>query len=58
MREKLEVAYKGEDSDILKKKKESIQRKQEKRRKANELLEKKKLFKEALMDSKPGNDMV
>lgn len=57
MREKLEVTYKGEESDILKNKKESIQRKQDKRKKANENLEKKRLFKEALMtDYKPGDD--
>nr|XP_046206748.1 mitochondrial translation release factor in rescue [Oncorhynchus gorbuscha] len=57
MREKLEVTYKGEESDILKNKKESIQRKQDKRKKANEILEKKRLFKEALMtDFKPGDD--
>ncbi|KAL0979380.1 hypothetical protein UPYG_G00184320 [Umbra pygmaea] len=57
LREKLEVTYKGEESDILKNKIESIQRKQDKRKKANENLEKKRLFKEALMaDSKPVDD--
>ncbi|NP_001297827.1 probable peptide chain release factor C12orf65 homolog, mitochondrial [Esox lucius] len=57
MREKLEVIYKGEESDILKNKKESIQRKQDKRKKANENLVKKRLFKEALMaDSKSVDD--
>ncbi|KAJ8005653.1 hypothetical protein DPEC_G00120170 [Dallia pectoralis] len=49
MREKLEVTYKGEESDILKNRKESIQRKHDKRKKANENLEKKRLFKEALV---------
>lgn len=59
MREKLDVAYKGELSEVVMKKKESVLRKQEKRRKANENLERKRLFKEALAaDSKPGNDTV
>ncbi|XP_042344768.1 mitochondrial translation release factor in rescue [Plectropomus leopardus] len=59
MREKLDVVYKGELSEVLVKKKESEQRKQQKRRKANQNLERKRLFKEALSaDSKPGNDTV
>ncbi|XP_063346205.1 mitochondrial translation release factor in rescue [Pelmatolapia mariae] len=59
MREKLDVAYKGELSEVVMKKKESVLRKQEKRRKANENLERKRLFKEVLAaDSKPGNDTV
>ncbi len=59
MREKLDVVYKGELSEVLVKKKESELRKQEKRRKANDNLERKRLFKEALAaDSKPGNDTV
>lgn len=59
MREKLDVAYKGELSEVVMKKKESVLRKQEKRRKASENLERKRLFKEALAaDSKPGNDTV
>lgn len=59
MREKLDVAYKGELSEVMMKKKESVLRKQEKRRKANENLERKRLLKEALAaDSKPGNDTV
>lgn len=59
MREKLDVVYKGELSEVLVKKKESELRKQEKRRKANENLERKRLFKAALAaDSKPGNDTV
>ncbi|XP_054467682.1 mitochondrial translation release factor in rescue [Anoplopoma fimbria] len=59
MREKLDVVYKGELSEIIVKKKESELRKQEKRRKANENLERKRLFREALaVDSKPGNDTV
>ena len=54
MREKLEMLYKGEESEILKKKNESMQRKHEKRKKVNENLERKRLFKEALAsDSKP-----
>lgn len=52
--EKLDIFFKGEESDIVKKKKESIQRKHDKRKRANENLEKKRLFKETLMsDSKP-----
>ncbi|CAK6966484.1 mitochondrial translation release factor in rescue [Scomber scombrus] len=59
MRERLDVFYKGEESEILVKKKESELRKQEKRRKANENLERKRLFKEALAaESKTGNDTV
>ncbi|KAK2902078.1 hypothetical protein Q8A73_011824 [Channa argus] len=59
LREKLDVTYKGELSEILVKKKESVLRKQEKRRKANENLERKKEFKAALTaDSKPGNRTV
>ncbi|KAK0150958.1 putative peptide chain release factor C12orf65, mitochondrial [Merluccius polli] len=48
LRGKLDVACKGEDSEIIKKKMESMQRKQEKRKNANENLGKKRLFKEAL----------
>ncbi|KAK9522803.1 hypothetical protein VZT92_019248 [Zoarces viviparus] len=59
MREKLDVVYKGELSEVIIKKKESEVRKQEKRKKANENLERKRLFREALAaDSKPGNDTV
>uniref|UniRef100_A0A3B4VC91 Mitochondrial translation release factor in rescue n=1 Tax=Seriola dumerili TaxID=41447 RepID=A0A3B4VC91_SERDU len=59
MREKLDVAYKGELSEVLVKKKESVLRKQEKKKKAHENLERKRLFKEAqVADSKPGNDTV
>lgn len=58
MREKLDVAHKGEFSELIVKKKESVLKKQEKRRKANENLERKKLFKEVLAaDSNPGNDV-
>lgn len=56
LREKLDVSYKGEDSEILIRQKDAIQRKQEKRKKANDNLEKKRRFKETLMsDSKPGD---
>ncbi|XP_059193486.1 mitochondrial translation release factor in rescue [Centropristis striata] len=59
MRQKLDVVNKGELSEIIVKQKESELRKQEKRRKANENLEKKRLFKETMAaDSKPGNDAV
>ncbi|XP_017269227.1 probable peptide chain release factor C12orf65 homolog, mitochondrial [Kryptolebias marmoratus] len=50
MREKLDVEYKGELSEILVRKKESVLRKQEKRRKVNEHLERKRLFKETLSE--------
>ena len=50
----MDIACKGEDSEIIKKKKESMQRKQEKRKHANDNLEKKRMFKEALAaDLKP-----
>ncbi|CAG6016730.1 mitochondrial translation release factor in rescue-like [Menidia menidia] len=56
MREKLDVAYKGDLSEVLVKKRESEMKKQEKRRKANENLERKRLFKESLSTgSKPEN---
>ncbi|KAJ0019182.1 hypothetical protein NQD34_006751 [Periophthalmus magnuspinnatus] len=47
LREKLDVAFKGELSEISVKKRESEHKKQNKRRKVNESLEKKRLFKEA-----------
>ncbi|KAK7933069.1 hypothetical protein WMY93_003965 [Mugilogobius chulae] len=56
LREKLDVALKGELSEISVKKKESVQKKQDKRRKVNQSLEKKRLFKEALAaEPKPTN---
>lgn len=59
MREKLDVLYKGELSEILVKKKQSELRKQEKRRRVNENLERKRQFKEALAAaSEPGKDHV
>lgn len=59
MREKLDVSYKGEDSEILVRKKESEVKKQDKRKKAKENLDRKRLFKEALtVESKPGNETV
>ncbi|KAL6114143.1 mtrfr [Pungitius sinensis] len=59
MREKLDVVYKGELSEVLVKKKASELRKQDKRRKANDNLERKRLFREALAaDPKPGNGGV
>uniref|UniRef100_A0A3Q2PS82 Mitochondrial translation release factor in rescue n=1 Tax=Fundulus heteroclitus TaxID=8078 RepID=A0A3Q2PS82_FUNHE len=59
MREKLDVAYKGELSELLVKKKESMLKKQEKRKRVNENLEKKRLFKKALAaDTKPEDDTV
>ncbi|XP_013872835.1 mitochondrial translation release factor in rescue [Austrofundulus limnaeus] len=59
MRQKLDVEYKGELSELVIKKKESSLKKQQKRRKVNENLERKRLFKESLAkDSKPENDGV
>lgn len=59
MREKVDVAYKGEHSEVLIKKKESELVKQEKRRKAKENLERKKQFKETLAaESNPGKDTI
>lgn len=59
LREKLEVSLKGDESEILKQKKDAILRKQEKRRRVNDNLEKKRLFKETLMsDSKPSDGMT
>nr|XP_040052178.1 probable peptide chain release factor C12orf65 homolog, mitochondrial [Gasterosteus aculeatus aculeatus]XP_040052179.1 probable peptide chain release factor C12orf65 homolog, mitochondrial [Gasterosteus aculeatus aculeatus]XP_040052180.1 probable peptide chain release factor C12orf65 homolog, mitochondrial [Gasterosteus aculeatus aculeatus] len=59
MREKLDVVYKGELSEVLVKKKEAELRKQDKRRKANDNLERKRLFREALAaDPKPGSGAV
>ncbi|XP_063313083.1 mitochondrial translation release factor in rescue [Pelobates fuscus] len=46
LQEKIDVFYKGENSDILKHRDEAERRKQEKRKKAKEILEKKKLLKE------------
>ncbi|MFT7805107.1 putative peptide chain release factor C12orf65 homolog, mitochondrial [Arapaima gigas] len=51
MKEKLDIFYKGDDSDVLRKKKESEWKKVEKRKKANETLEKKRLFKETIAAS-------
>lgn len=50
MREKLDVLQKGELSEIIVKKRESELRKQDKRKKVNENLERKRLFKEALAE--------
>lgn len=56
MREKLDVLHKGELSEVIVKKRESELRKQDKRKKVNENLERKRLFKEALAaDPKPEN---
>ncbi|KAB5528387.1 hypothetical protein PHYPO_G00139650 [Pangasianodon hypophthalmus] len=48
LQEKLDVIYKGEDSELLKQKEESRIRKQVKRKKVNENIEKKRLFKKIL----------
>lgn len=46
LQEKVDLFYKGEDSDVFKEKKVSEKQKQEKKRRAKENLERKKLFKE------------
>ncbi|XP_038008324.1 probable peptide chain release factor C12orf65 homolog, mitochondrial isoform X2 [Motacilla alba alba] len=46
LQEKVDLFYKGEDSDVFKEKKTSEKQKQEKKRRAKENLERKKLFKE------------
>lgn len=58
MKEKLDVLLKGELSEVIVKKRESELRKQDKRKKVNENLERKRLFKEALAaDHKDKNDV-
>lgn len=57
MQGKLDVFYKGKDSDIVKNRKEAEWRKQDKRKKAKDILEKKKQFKENLQtDSKQSEE--
>uniref|UniRef100_A0A7M4FHD8 Mitochondrial translation release factor in rescue n=2 Tax=Crocodylus porosus TaxID=8502 RepID=A0A7M4FHD8_CROPO len=46
LQEKVDLFYKGEDSDVFKEKMEAGNKKQEKKRKAKENLERKKQFKE------------
>ncbi|XP_075290421.1 mitochondrial translation release factor in rescue [Opisthocomus hoazin] len=46
LQEKVDLFYKGEDSDVFKEKKVSEKKKQERKRKAKENLERKKHFKE------------
>ncbi|NXU16533.1 CL065 factor, partial [Pardalotus punctatus] len=46
LQEKVDLFYKGEDSDVFKERKASEKQKQEKKRRAKENLERKKLFKE------------
>ncbi|XP_051641614.1 mitochondrial translation release factor in rescue isoform X2 [Manacus candei] len=46
LQEKVDLFYKGEESDVYKEKKASEKKKQEKKRRAKENLERKKLFKE------------
>ncbi|NWX00879.1 CL065 factor, partial [Caloenas nicobarica] len=46
LQEKVDLFYKGEDSDVFKEKKALEKKKQEKKRKAKENLERKKQFKE------------
>ncbi|KAI5091401.1 putative peptide chain release factor C12orf65-like, mitochondrial isoform X1 [Silurus meridionalis] len=54
LQEKLDVFYKGEDSELLKQKEDSRIRKQVKRKKVNEGIEKKRLFRKMLSaDLKP-----
>ncbi|NWI95256.1 CL065 factor, partial [Pitta sordida] len=46
LQEKVDLFYKGEDSDVFKEKKAAEKKKQEKKRRAKANLERKKLFKE------------
>lgn len=48
LQEKLDIVYKGEESELLKQKEESRIKKQIKRKKVNENIEKKRLFKQTL----------
>uniref|UniRef100_A0A8C5LYH4 Mitochondrial translation release factor in rescue n=1 Tax=Leptobrachium leishanense TaxID=445787 RepID=A0A8C5LYH4_9ANUR len=54
LQEKIDVFYKGQNSDILKQREELERKKQEKRKKARENLERKKLLKEKQL-SEEGN---
>ncbi|XP_029367206.1 mitochondrial translation release factor in rescue [Echeneis naucrates] len=59
MTERLDVAYKGEFSEVLVRKKESVLKKQEKKKRALENLERKRQFKEAqVVDIQCGKDTV
>ncbi|XP_078600543.1 mitochondrial translation release factor in rescue-like [Branchiostoma floridae x Branchiostoma japonicum] len=51
MREKLDLHLKGEESELVKEKRELAIKKREKRKKANKNLEKKKAFKQLLQES-------
>ncbi|XP_063050814.1 mitochondrial translation release factor in rescue [Engraulis encrasicolus] len=50
LRVRLDVVLRGEEGEVLRKKAEAMQRKQEKRRRANENLERKRLFKQNLLE--------
>ncbi|KAL2092646.1 hypothetical protein ACEWY4_012444 [Coilia grayii] len=50
LRLRLDVLLHGEEGAVLRRKTEAVQRKQEKRRKANENLERKRLFKQNLQE--------
>ncbi|XP_021268323.1 probable peptide chain release factor C12orf65 homolog, mitochondrial [Numida meleagris] len=52
LQEKVDLFYKGEDSDVFKEKKASEKKKQEKKRRAKENLERKKHFKEMLQSDR------
>ncbi|OXB84955.1 UNVERIFIED_CONTAM: hypothetical protein H355_016077 [Colinus virginianus] len=52
LREKVDLFYKGEESDVFKEKKASEKKKQEKKRRAKENLERKKHFKEMLQSDR------
>lgn len=56
MQEKLDVVYKGEESELLKQKEESRIRKLLKRKQVNETIEKKKLFKVIMLGLKQGEE--
>ncbi|MBN3311461.1 CL065 factor, partial [Atractosteus spatula] len=56
LQEKLDVFYRGADGEVLQQKKETERKKQEKRRKAKDTLEKKKQFKESLLTDLKGEE--
>ncbi|XP_076127176.1 mitochondrial translation release factor in rescue [Alosa pseudoharengus] len=53
LRLRLDVFLHGEESEVEQNKKEAVVRKQEKRRQANENLERKRLFKQSLLEELP-----
>uniref|UniRef100_A0A3P8W5I7 Mitochondrial translation release factor in rescue n=1 Tax=Cynoglossus semilaevis TaxID=244447 RepID=A0A3P8W5I7_CYNSE len=59
LREKLDIEFKGKDSQVVKLKAESVLKKQEKKKKSRDNLERKKQFKRSLVtDSTEKNNIV